>query len=39
MNKKTYLSIEDIISLPTLSDTSISDDGKNVAFVKNVFGK
>lgn len=34
MNKKTYLSIEDIISLPTLSDTSISDDGKNVAFVK-----
>ena len=34
MNEKTYLSIEEIISLPTLSDTNISDDGKNVAFVK-----
>ncbi|MBE1553355.1 alpha/beta hydrolase family protein [Sporosarcina limicola] len=34
MNKKTYLSIEGIISLPTLSGTNISDDGKNVAFVK-----
>ena len=34
MYKKTYLSIEDIISLPTLSGTNISDDGKNVAFVK-----
>ncbi|MEB2282907.1 S9 family peptidase [Lysinibacillus xylanilyticus] len=33
-NEKTYLSIEEIISLPTLSDTNISDDGKNVAFVK-----
>lgn len=31
---KTYLSIEEIISLPTLSSTNISDDGKNVAFVK-----
>jgi len=34
MNAKTYLSIEEIISLPTLSSTNISDDGKNVAFVK-----
>ena len=34
MNEKTYLSIEEIISLPTLSGTNISDDGKNVAFVK-----
>ena len=34
INKKNYLSIEEIISLPTLSGTNISDDGKNVAFVK-----
>lgn len=34
MDEKTYLSIEEVISLPTLSDTNISDDGKNVAFVK-----
>jgi len=34
MNEKTYLSIEEIISLPTISGTNISDDGKNVAFVK-----
>ncbi|MBY0121657.1 S9 family peptidase [Bacillus sp. S/N-304-OC-R1] len=34
MNKKRYLNIEEIISLPTLSGTNISDDGKNVAFVK-----
>ena len=34
MNEKTYLNIEEIISLPTLSDINISDDGKNVAFVK-----
>ncbi|WP_152658534.1 S9 family peptidase [Oceanobacillus sp. CFH 90083] len=34
MNEKTFLSIEEIISLPALSDTNISDDGKNVAFVK-----
>ena len=33
---KTYLSIEEIISLPTLSYTNISDDGKNVAFVKKI---
>ena len=32
--EKTYLSIEEIISLPTLSGTFISDDGKKVAFVK-----
>ncbi|MGE6348511.1 prolyl oligopeptidase family serine peptidase [Bacillus mycoides] len=31
---KTYLSIEEIISLPILSSTNISNDGKNVAFVK-----
>lgn len=34
MNEKTYLSIEEIISLPALSGTNISDNGKNVAFVK-----
>ncbi|HFJ9511091.1 prolyl oligopeptidase family serine peptidase [Bacillus cereus group sp. MYBK245-2] len=34
VKEKTYLSIEEIISLPTLSSTNISDDGKNVAFVK-----
>lgn len=34
MNEKQYLSTEEIISLPTLSGTNISDDGKNVAFVK-----
>jgi len=34
INEKTYLSIEELISLPTLSDINISDDGKNVAFVK-----
>ncbi|PFM58203.1 peptidase S9 [Bacillus cereus] len=34
MNEKTYLSIEEIISLPILSGTNISEDGKNVAFVK-----
>lgn len=33
---KTYLSIEEIISLPTVSSTNISDDGKNVAFVKKM---
>ncbi|PEB78189.1 peptidase S9 [Bacillus cereus] len=31
---KTYLSIEEIISLPSLSSANVSDDGKNVAFVK-----
>lgn len=34
VSEKTYLSIEEIISLPTVSSTNISDDGKNVAFVK-----
>lgn len=34
MNEKTYLSIEEIISLPTLSSANISENGKNVAFVK-----
>lgn len=33
--EKTYLSIEELISLPTLSGLNISDDGKNVAFVKS----
>ncbi|GAB6505690.1 prolyl oligopeptidase [Bacillus sp. UMTAT18] len=34
VSEKTYLSIEEIISLPALSSANISDDGKNVAFVK-----
>ncbi|MCZ6941662.1 S9 family peptidase [Bacillus mycoides] len=34
VNEKKYLSIEEIISLPTLSGANISDDGKGVAFVK-----
>lgn len=34
-NEKSYLTIEDLISLPTLSGINISEDGKNVAFVKN----
>ncbi|MGM7683801.1 S9 family peptidase [Cytobacillus sp. Hm23] len=34
INEKTYLSIEEIISLPTLSGINLSDDGKNVALVK-----
>lgn len=34
MNERTYLSIEEIISLPTLSGTNISENGKNLAFVK-----
>ncbi|HHT7238414.1 S9 family peptidase [Bacillus sp. JJ927] len=34
VKEKTYLSIEEIISLPALSSTNISDDGNNVAFVK-----
>lgn len=29
-----YLSIEELLSLPTLSDTTISEDGQNIAFVK-----
>ncbi|MBJ7986327.1 MULTISPECIES: S9 family peptidase [Bacillus] len=36
MKEKTYLSIEESISLPTVSSTNISDDGKNVAFVKKM---
>ncbi|MBT2641486.1 S9 family peptidase [Bacillus sp. ISL-41] len=35
MNEKSYLTIEELISLPTLSGINISEDGKNVAFVKN----
>ncbi|MED2181702.1 S9 family peptidase [Bacillus wiedmannii] len=34
VSERTYLSIEEIISVPALSSTNISDDGKNVAFVK-----
>ncbi|HGK0977449.1 TPA: hypothetical protein ACJZQT_002073, partial [Streptococcus pneumoniae] len=34
VSEKIYLSIEEIISLPTVLSTNISDDGKNVAFVK-----
>ncbi|MGE7688554.1 S9 family peptidase [Lysinibacillus sp. NPDC097214] len=34
MSGNVYLSIEEIISLPTLSGTTISENGKNVAFVK-----
>ncbi|MED1611036.1 S9 family peptidase [Bacillus paranthracis] len=34
VSEKTYLTIEEIISLPAVSSTNISDDGKNVAFVK-----
>jgi len=34
-NENTYLSIEELLSIPTLSGLNISDDGKNVAFVKN----
>ncbi|MGM0846469.1 MAG: S9 family peptidase [Bacillota bacterium] len=33
-NKQAYLSIEDLISLPTLSGVNISEDGRKVAFVK-----
>ncbi|MBT2663341.1 S9 family peptidase [Bacillus sp. ISL-45] len=35
IHEKTYLTIEELISLPTLSGINISEDGKNVAFVKN----
>lgn len=34
MNEKIYLSIEEMISLPTISGTNISEDGNQVAFVK-----
>ncbi|RIU88534.1 alpha/beta hydrolase family protein [Oceanobacillus picturae] len=34
-DEKTYLSIEELLSLPTLSGINISEDGKNVAFVRN----
>lgn len=34
MNNQTYLSIEEIVSIPSLSSTSLSEDGKRVAFVK-----
>ncbi|NMH68308.1 S9 family peptidase [Bacillus sp. RO3] len=32
--EKSYLSSEDLISLPTLSDINISEDGQHVAFVR-----
>lgn len=35
ISEKSYLTIEELISLPTLSGINISEDGKNVAFVKN----
>jgi dipeptidyl aminopeptidase/acylaminoacyl peptidase len=34
MNKKTYPTIKDLISLPTISGLHISEDGKSAAFVK-----
>jgi dipeptidyl aminopeptidase/acylaminoacyl peptidase len=34
-NEKTYLSIEELLSIPTISGLNISEDGINVAFVKN----
>ncbi|TMU85892.1 S9 family peptidase [Bacillus sp. BHET2] len=34
-NENTYLSIEELLTIPTLSGTIISEDGNNVAFVKN----
>jgi dipeptidyl aminopeptidase/acylaminoacyl peptidase len=33
-NGETYLTIEELISMPTLSGVTISEDGKNAAFVK-----
>lgn len=36
MKQTNYLTIEEIISMPTLSSTNISEDGKNVVFIKNV---
>ncbi|MEI2666242.1 S9 family peptidase [Rossellomorea sp. LJF3] len=36
MNKSnTYLSIEELLSIPVISDLHISEDGQHVAFVKN----
>ncbi|MGF3104039.1 prolyl oligopeptidase family serine peptidase [Rossellomorea sp. DUT-2] len=35
INEKTYLSIEELLSIPTISSLNISEDGNNVAFVKN----
>lgn len=34
-NEKAYLSIEELLSIPTISGLNISEDGNNVAFVKN----
>ena len=36
MKQTNYLTIEEMISMPTLSSTTISEDGKNVVFIKNV---
>jgi dipeptidyl aminopeptidase/acylaminoacyl peptidase len=35
INEKTFLSIEELLSIPTISSLNISEDGNNVAFVKN----
>jgi dipeptidyl aminopeptidase/acylaminoacyl peptidase len=35
MTEKTYPTIEDLISLPTISSLNISNDGKNISFVKH----
>lgn len=35
-NEKTYLSIEELLSIPTISGLNISEDGNNVAFVKSI---
>ncbi|KOO40392.1 S9 family peptidase [Priestia koreensis] len=34
VNKKAYLNIEEIVSIPSLSGITISDDGKSIAFVR-----
>ncbi len=36
MKQTNYLTIEEMISMPTLSSTNISEDGKNVVFIKIV---
>lgn len=34
IHEKRYLTIEEVISLPSINDVKISNDGKNIAFVK-----
>lgn len=36
ISEKNYLTIEEFISIPNLSDINISDDGKNAAFVRRI---